>query len=248
MTPQRARLEIADGIASLTLTRPDKHNALEPRTFEQLAAAADQVRRDRSIRALVMSGEGPSFCSGLDFGAVRAGGAAARARLVDCKPGETANLVQRCAVVWRELPIPVIAALHGHVLGGGLQLALGADIRIAAPGTRLAILELAHGLVPDMGLSLTLPELVGLDVAKELVWTGRTIDADEAQRLGLVTHVAEQPRRAALELARAIAERSPAAVREAKALLAGAWQRGGRDHVLEAERAAQLRLHATRAA
>jgi enoyl-CoA hydratase/carnithine racemase len=243
MTAERVRLEIADGVAALTLTRPEKHNALEPRTFEELAAAADQVRERPDVRALVMSGEGPSFCSGLDFAAVRASGATGRARLVERESGQAANLVQRCALVWQELPIPVIAALHGHVLGGGLQIALGADIRIAAPGTRLAILELVHGLVPDMGISLTLPALVGLDVAKELAWSGRAIEADEAQRVGLVTRIAEEPREAAFELAHAIAERSPDAVREAKALLNRAWAaRPGSEQLLHEETAAQQRL------
>jgi enoyl-CoA hydratase/carnithine racemase len=245
MSRTRVRLEIADGVAALTLTRPEKHNALDSRTFEELAAAADQAHEHRDVRALVISGEGPSFCSGLDFGAVRASGTAGRARLVGREPGQAANLVQRCALVWQELPIPVIAALHGHVLGGGLQIALGADIRIAAPDTRLAILELVHGLVPDMGISLTLPPLVGLDVAKELAWTGRVIEADEAQRIGLVTRVAEQPREEAFELARAIAERSPDAVREAKALLNHAWARRGDGQLLHDETAAQQRLHAT---
>jgi enoyl-CoA hydratase/carnithine racemase len=242
MTAQRVRLEIADGIAALTLTRPAKHNALEPQTFEELAAAADEVREHAGVRVLVMSGDGPSFCSGLDFAAVRASGAAARERLVGREAGQAANLVQRCALVWQELPIPVIAALHGHVLGGGLQIALGADIRIAAPNTRLAILELVHGLVPDMGISLTLPALVGVDVAKELAWTGRAIEADEALRLGLVTRISEQPRKSALELARVIAERSPDAVREAKALLNRAWARHGAHQLLHEETAAQQRL------
>lgn len=246
MTPERVRLEIADGIAALTLTRPEKHNALEPRTFEELAAAADQVRRHAGVRALVMSGEGPSFCSGLDFAAVQASGAAGRTRLVGREPGQAANLVQRCALVWRELPIPVIAALHGHVLGGGLQIALGTDVRLAAPDTRLAILELQHGLVPDMGISLTLPALVGLDVAKELAWTARAIDADEAQRLGLVTRVVPDPVEAAFELARTIAERSPDAVGEAKALLGRAWDRPGDDRLLRGETAAQQRLRDAR--
>lgn len=236
------RLEIDDGVAAVTLTRPEKHNALEPRTFEELAAAAETVRGDTSLRALVISGDGPSFCSGLDFGAVRAVGASGRARLVEREDGHAQNLVQHCALVWQELPIPVIAALHGHVLGGGLQIALGADIRIAAPGTRLAMLELVHGLVPDMGISLTLPALAGLDVAKELAWTGRAIEAEEALRLGLVTRLAERPREAALELARAIAERSPDAVREAKALLNRAWAGREVHALLREESAAQQRL------
>jgi len=133
----------------------------------------------------------------------------------------------------------VIAALHGHVLGGGLQIALGADVRIAAPGTRLAILELVHGLVPDMGLTVTLPALVGLDVAKLLAWTGGAIEADAAQRLGLVTRVEEHPRESALALAHAIAERPPHAVREAKSLFNRAWELHAREQLLELERAAQ---------
>jgi len=244
MSAQRVRLENTNPVATITLTRAHKHNALEPQTFEELAAAAEHLRVTPGVRAVVLTGEGPSFCSGLDFGAVRQADTSARSRLIGRDDGQALNLVQRCALVWQELPFPVIAALHGHVLGGGLQIALGADIRIAAPDTRLAILELVHGLVPDMGLSLTLPALIGLDVAKQLAWTGCAIDAHEALRLGLVTSLAEEPKTAALELARAIAERSPDAVREAKALLNRAWARDEPERLLRDESAAQERLRA----
>jgi enoyl-CoA hydratase/carnithine racemase len=120
---------------------------------------------------------------------------------------------------WRELPVPVIAAVHGACLGGGLQIALGADVRIAAPDAQLSVMEIVHGLIPDMSITQTLPRLVRDDVARELVYTGRKVGAEEALELGLVTRIADDPRAAAHELAATIAERSPAAIRSAKRLL-----------------------------
>lgn len=220
----------------MVLSRPGKHNALRPKTFHDLVAAARAVPDD--VRAVILRGDGPSFCSGLDFPAVADAG---RDALVNRAPGEAANLVQLAALVWRDVRVPVIAALHGHVLGGGLQIALGADLRIAAPDASLAFLEVAHGLVPDMGVTVTLPALMQQDAAKELVWTGQRISGREAKALGLVTHVADEPHAAAVALAASITERSMASVREAKALLSAAWPD---PQLLSAESAAQDRLRA----
>jgi enoyl-CoA hydratase/carnithine racemase len=167
---------------------------------------------------VVLSGEGPSFCAGLDFksfasGDTSPGDGFARAE------GRAANFAQRTAYGWRTLPVPVIAALRGAVLGGGCQIALGADIRIAGPDTKLSVMEIQYGLIPDMSLSQTLPRLVRDDVARELTYTGRTVEAEEALALGLVTRIADDPLAAANELAAEIAAKSPQAIRSAKRLL-----------------------------
>jgi enoyl-CoA hydratase/carnithine racemase len=211
---ERVRVEIADRIAVVTLTRPEKHNALDPAMFEAVRAAAEAVGSAPAVRAVVLRGEGPSFCSGLDtssFGDLSAD-------LVTRAPGRRANPAQQLCTDWIDLPVPVIAAIHGACFGGGLQMALGADVRIAAPDARLSVREIRWGLIPDMGITAALPRLVRIDVAKELTYTGRVIDAGEALALGLVTRVADDPHAAALALAHEIAARSPDAVRAAKRL------------------------------
>ncbi|GAA3971471.1 crotonase/enoyl-CoA hydratase family protein [Actinomadura viridis] len=223
-----------DGVADVRLNRPDKLNALDLAMFDALAETGDRLAADTSVRAVVLSGEGRSFCAGLDvanFTAMAGGGLAGAdgadgARIgrltrdiVDREPGRITNLAQQAVHVWRELPQPVVAAIAGHALGGGLQLALGADLRIAAPDARLSVLEIRWGLVPDMTGTAALVRLVGDDVAKELTFTGRMVSGEEAARLGLVTRTAEDPHAAALELAREIAGRNPDAIRAAKRLL-----------------------------
>ena len=185
------------------------------------------------MRAVVLSGEGRAFCSGLDFSAFqamaddddRADGPGGRDDPGD-RPasimgtdGRITHLGQQAAWVWRELPVPVIAAITGPCLGGGLQIALGADLRIVAPDAKLSVLEIRWGLIPDMTGTWTLPRLVGPDVAKELTWTGRMVSGEEAVRIGLATRVADDPRAAAFELAGELAARSPVAVRHGKRLL-----------------------------
>ncbi len=222
MSEERVRVEVADHIATVTLDRPEKHNALDPPMFDAILAAAERVASEPALRAVLLHGEGPSFCSGLDFPAVMAAQQASdgsTAPLDEPVP----NRFQRVAHDWIELPVPVIAAIHGHCLGGGLQIALAADIRFATPDARLSVMEVKWGLVPDMSITRTLPRLVGIDVAKELTFTARTISGEEAHRLGLVTHVAEDPLAGARALATEIAGRSPDAVRAAKRLLDRAW-------------------------
>ena len=156
--------------------------------------------------------------------------------MFDHRDDDPANLAQRVTYDWHRLPMPVIGALHGNCIGGGAQLALATDIRIAAPDTRISILEVKYGLIPDMGITQTLPHLIGLDVAKELVWTGRKVEADEALRIGLVTRIADDPRAAALDLAREIASRSPDAIRRGKRLLnEAAWAHAEESLALEEE-------------
>jgi enoyl-CoA hydratase/carnithine racemase len=224
VSDQRLSIETDGGVADVRLTRGDKHNGLDAAMYEALVDGAAQVAGTPGVRAVVLSGEGPSFCAGLDVKAVMSGTGLTPERAFARADGDLANFAQRSTYDWQRLEVPVIAALRGACLGGGLQLALAADIRIAAPDTRLSVAEIRYGLVPDMGLTQTLPDLVGIDVAKELTFTGRTLDADEALRLGLVTRLADDPRAEALALAREIATNSPDAVRGAKRLLDSAWR------------------------
>jgi enoyl-CoA hydratase/carnithine racemase len=233
--PERVRIAIDDHVAVVTLTRPDKHNALDVAMFDQIIAAAERLRSQPGVRAVVLHGDGPSFCSGLDVVSIMQSGGGP-AGLTDRLGDEVPNYFQRSAHDWRTLPMPVIAALHGNCFGGGLQIALGADIRIAAPDARLSVMEVKWGLIPDMSITRALPRLVGIDVAKELTFTDHVFDGAEAQRLGVVTRVSEDPLAAARELADEIAARSPDAVRGAKRLLDESWTAGAQDSLsLEAE-------------
>ena len=222
MTEDRVRVEVSDHVATVTLARGDKHNALDAAMFTGLVAAADRLRDEPGLRAVVLHGEGKSFCSGLDVASLMTG----PVRLDDLlarEDGRLANVPQRVATDWAAVPVPVIAAIHGNCFGGGLQIALGADLRIAAPDAQLSVMEVKWGLVPDMGITQTLPALLGLDRAKELTFTGRRVSGVEAERLGLVTSLADDPLAAAQALAAEIARRSPDAIRAAKRLYDRAW-------------------------
>jgi enoyl-CoA hydratase/carnithine racemase len=215
---ERMSVKIDGGVADVRLNRPDKMNALDPEQFEALRATGLELAKDNSLRAVVLSGEGRAFCAGLDvssFGGLGRGGAA----IPTHDESSPANPAQQSAWVWVDLPVPVIAAVHGVAFGAGLQIALGADIRIVAPDARLSVMEIKWGLIPDVGASQTLRHLVRMDVAKELTFTGRVISGSEAAELGIATHVSDTPREAALELAREIAGKSPDAIRAAKRLL-----------------------------
>jgi len=236
----RVRVEVADHVAVVTLTRADKHNALDVAMFEQIIAAAERLGTEPGVRAVILHGDGPSFCSGLDVVSIMAAGGGV-AGLTDRVQGDVPNWFQRAAHDWLALPVPVIAALHGNCFGGGLQIALGADIRIAAPHTRLSVMEVKWGLVPDMSITRTLPRLVSIDVAKELTYTGRIFDAVEAQRLGVVTRIADDPLTVAHSLAAEIAGRSPDAVRAAKRLFDESWT-GAPQQTLALEAELQLGL------
>jgi len=219
---QRVSVKLVDGIADVRLTRPDKRNALDPAMMEQIIAAGEEVKAMPGARAVVLSGEGASFCAGLDLGSMRslAGDGPRRdARAVAELPeGEIAHRGQKMCWVWQELTIPVVAAVHGHALGGGFQLALGADFRIVHPDTQLSLREVYWGLVPDMTGTMTLPGLVRADVLKDLMFSARIFDGREASELGIATKVSETPYEDAFALARTYAERSPAAVAAAKEL------------------------------
>ncbi len=235
---------IRDGVADVRLNRPGKYNALSGDMFKAIIEAGRSLAEEKALRAVVLSGNGRGFCAGLDMESFAGmagdepGNAGAALLARDDGPE---NFAQRPAYVWKTLPVPVIAALHGVAYGGGLQIALGADIRIAAPDARLSVMEIKWGLIPDMSLTQTLRDLVGLDVAKELTFTGRILSGSEAQALGLVTRLAEDPLEAALDLAREIAGKSPQAIRAAKRLFEESWHADARTGLgLESELQAGL--------
>jgi enoyl-CoA hydratase/carnithine racemase len=235
MSTERVRVEVADHVAVVTLARPDKHNALDVAMFEAIGDVLERLAQERGVRAVVLHGEGPSFCSGLDIVSVMSAGEGLQG-LIERLSEDPPNWFQRVAFGWMQLPMPVIAAVHGTCFGGGLQIALAADIRIAAPDARLSVMESKWGLVPDMSISRTLPRLVRIDVAKELTYTGRVLSAAEALQLGLLTWVAGDPLAAASRLAAEIASRSPDAVRAAKRLYDQSWtEPPERSLALEAE-------------
>jgi enoyl-CoA hydratase/carnithine racemase len=207
-----------EGIADVRLNRPEKMNACDLEMIEALSGAGSELAKDRSLRAVVLSGEGQAFCAGLDL-ALFSKLERSVEELFEIKPESPANFAQRAAWVWAALPIPVIAAVHGVAFGAGFQIALAADIRFVAPDAKLSAMEINWGLIPDMTGAASLRRLVGRDVAKELVFTGRIVSGVEARELGLATHLSETPRDEAFELAREIARRSPDAVRAAKRLL-----------------------------
>lgn len=229
----RVLVDITDGVADVRMNRANKINALDPAMFSALAEAGRGLSDDPGVRAIVLSGEGRGFCAGLDFSSFQAmaGNDVPKEESGDpsfigaVPDGKITHGAQWVSHLWHTMPAPVIAAIHGVALGGGFQIALGADLRIVAPDARLSLLEIRWGLSPDMTGTQRLIELVGLDRAKELAFTGRMVDGSEAQRIGLATDLAPDPREAALELAAEIAAKSPQAIRAAKRLLNGAARR-----------------------
>lgn len=218
----RVLVEVQDHIAQVRFNRPEKHNALDYDQFRAIVQAGKSLMDRKDVRAVVLSGNGPSFCSGLDLS-----GFTSTPKLMltafKVEQGQIANFAQRVGYVWKQLPMPVIAALHGVVYGGGIQIALNADIRIARPDAKLSVMEMKWGLIPDMSISQTLRQVVGIDIAKELTYTARVVSGTEAKELGLVTRLAEDPLAEATRLAREIAARSPTTVRAAKKLFETSW-------------------------
>ena len=222
------RLRVIDtglaGVREVRLNRPDKHNALDAGLFQALAGIGERLAGEAGLRAVVLSGEGPSFCAGLDMGNFAAmaegsgAGVGGGSRLEPRTHGDS-NLAQYAAMVWRSIPVPVIAAVHGVAFGGGLQVALGADLRLARADSRWSVMEIKWGLVPDMAGMVLLNELIRADQVRELCYTGRVFDGIEAHALGLVTRLCDDPREQALALAEQIAGRNPDAVRAMKRLL-----------------------------
>jgi enoyl-CoA hydratase/carnithine racemase len=230
---ERVKISTTDGVADVRLNRPEKLNALDPAMFTALSEAGRELAGNSGVRAVVLSGEGRAFCAGLDFQsfsamtksrAKREGGDASVAdTLLRREAKSPANAAQSAAYVWTDLPVPVIAAVHGVAYGGGLQIALGADLRLVAPDARLSVMEIKWGLIPDMTGPQTLRHLVRLDVARELTYTGRILSGRDAVELGLATRVSDDPREDALAVAREIATKSPDAIRAAKQLLRATW-------------------------
>ncbi|HEY3721421.1 MAG TPA: crotonase/enoyl-CoA hydratase family protein [Roseiarcus sp.] len=218
----RVLIEISGGVADVTLNRPDKLNALDGAMFEAIVAAGERLRREPGLRAVVLSGAGRGFCAGLDkatFASMAGGRADAALSDLVTRTHGTANAPQQAALAWRDIPVPVIAAIHGVALGGGFQIALGADIRYVAPDARLSILEVKWGLVPDMAGIALMREVARSDVIRDLAFTGRVFSGVEALTYGFASAVHADPLAAAHGTAREIAGRSPDAVRAIKRLL-----------------------------
>ncbi len=231
----RVLVSISDGIADVRFNRADKRNALDGDMFLAIAEAGERLKTEPGVRAVVLSGEGPSFCAGLDFSAFQAMAGADAELERPGNPGHLADgrithLAQQVCWVWQEVPVPVIAAVHGHALGGGLQIALGADIRIVHPDAQLSVREVHWGLVPDMTGTFVLSRLVRPDVARELTYTARIISGTEALQLGLATRLSDDPRADAMTLAGEIAARSPGAVQGSKALYNRLFTEGAAEH------------------
>jgi len=252
-------IDIQNHVADVRLNRPEKYNALNTEMFAAISEAGEQLIENRDVRAVVLSGNGRGFCAGLDManfqkmdsksddtesGGGGRGGAKQTSDLL-ARDDRPENFAQRPGYIWKRVPVPVIAALHGVVYGGGAQLALGADIRIAAPDFRMSIMEIKWGLIPDMSITQTLRDLVPLDVAKELTFTGRILDGAAAKELGLVTHISDNPLDHAMELAAEIASKSPDAVRFGKQLFESTWHADARTG-LELEASLQSQLIGTR--
>jgi len=230
----RVSIEIeANGVAQVRLTRSDKMNALDPAMFNAIIAAGESLREMKGIRAVVLSGEGKAFCAGLDLASFTAGPIEGATAITERTHGN-ANRFQEVAMTWRKCPVPVIAAIHGVCFGGGLQIASGADIRVVHSATRMAIMEMKWGLVPDMGGYALWRGLVRDDVLRDLVYTNREFSGLESKELGLATIVDDNPLARATALAETIAQRNPEAIRAAKRLAAAMAEQGA-DAILLAE-------------
>ncbi|MDA9403006.1 crotonase/enoyl-CoA hydratase family protein [Bradyrhizobium sp. CCBAU 45389] len=223
---ERVSISISEGVADVRLVRADKMNALDQAMFEALVAATDRLSKDKSVRVVVLSGEGRAFCAGLDMGRFAAmkekggnGIPGGENRDLTKRTHGQANFPQQAVWGWRQLPVPVIAAVHGVAFGGGFQLSLGADMRFLSADARMSVMEIKWGLVPDMAGTPILASLVRDDILRDLTYTGRIFSAQEALTYGLATRICDDPRAAALEVAREIAGKSPDAIRAAKRLL-----------------------------
>ncbi|EDM47049.1 crotonase/enoyl-CoA hydratase family protein [Marinobacter algicola] len=219
---ERVLITIEDGIAIVTLNRPEKYNGLDMPMFEAITRATKTLKKDRSVRAIILNGAGDAFCSGLDVKTVSKNPVNFLKLLV--KPGRRiSNLAQDVGYLWRDVPAPVIAVTHGYCFGGGFQIALGADFRFSTADCEFSIMESKWGLIPDMSLTVTLRELVPIDLAKELTMTARRFDGTEAKAMGLVSRISNDPMAEAMNFARELAERSPDAVAASKLLFNRSW-------------------------
>lgn len=219
---KRIDVEIKNNIAHVSLARPAKHNALDMNMFQSIIETIKSLKKDTSIRAVIVSGQGEDFCTGLDVKSVLKSSKGPLKLLFKFNPWGS-NIAQRVSTDWKKIPVPVITVIHGRCWGGGLQIALGADFRICTPDASLSILEGRWGLIPDMGGTLALRELCRMDTAKELAMTARFVDGNQALKAGLVTHVSDKPLEHALNLAYELSEQSPDAVAGVKKLYNNSW-------------------------
>ncbi|MDJ0812980.1 MAG: crotonase/enoyl-CoA hydratase family protein [Woeseiaceae bacterium] len=217
-------IAVADHIATVMLNRPDKANAVNLDMFDALREAGRELAANKSVRAIVLHGAGDNFCAGIDTSIFQDPEVDIDASWFAPLEDSPANRLQSPAYVWRELPVPVICAMHGVAYGAGLQIALGADLRYARPDASLSIMEIKWGLVPDMAMTTTLRDILPLDTVKELAWTGRRISGEEAHSMGLVTALHDDPLAAATEAAAGIRVKSPDAIRAMKRLFNSAWR------------------------
>ncbi len=230
--------QIENGIATVTLNRPTNKNAMSFDMMRDLVETAKTLAKTKGLRAVILTGADHCFCAGIDLQSLMSVAPEMdklRDEILNPPKGEAANRFQAPVTVWAGLNVPVIAALEGVVFGAGAQLALGADFRIAAPNTRFSIMEAKWGLIPDMGISQSLPKLMRADTAMDLIMTGRILEADEALQLGLLTRITNDPLTAALAFAQTLTTKSPDALAAAKRLANGTWGRGEAGLRLEAE-------------
>ena len=216
---------IENNVATVTLNRADKRNAVDTAMFEAIIETAGALAVDPTVRAVVLHGDGGHFCAGIDISVFQGEGIGEKSGdSLKPRPGSTANFFQSAALVWRELPVPVLAALQGTAFGAGLQIAMGADMRYASPDVQMSVMEIKWGLIPDMAITSTLPGVVPEDKARELAYTGRILSAVEAHAAGLVTEVVDDPLLRASEIAAEIAGKSPDAIRAIKKLFNESWK------------------------
>ncbi|MEO0342136.1 MAG: crotonase/enoyl-CoA hydratase family protein [Pseudomonadota bacterium] len=237
------KIAIEDGIATVRLNRPKVKNAMSLEMMDELYQAGLDLAEDRSLRAVILTGGDAVFCAGIDVNVIMASAQnmdGLKEQIASSINNKIGNKFQAPITVWATLPVPVIAALNGHCIGAGMQLALGADFRIASPDTKLSILEAKWGLIPDMGISQSLPKLMRADVAKELIMTGRMLEAAEAQRIGLITRIADDPIAAAVEMAEGFKSFSPDAVAQSKRLVDQIW--GADEAAMKTEADLQLEI------
>lgn len=227
-------------VAYVRLNRPEKHNGLDKLLILELISVAKRIRKDKEVRAVILSGAGPSFCAGLDIKSLKQNPMMVP-RLFLKWPWTSANGFQRVATVWRTLPVPTICVIHGNCFGGGLQIALGTDIRITTPDAHWSVMEAKWGIIPDMGITTTLTTLTRYDIAQELTLTGRLFSGEEALQYGLATRISQTPMAEAEQLAQQICQQSPDQTAAVKRLFYKTWKAGVRRALLW-ERWIQLRL------
>ncbi|TQV75110.1 crotonase/enoyl-CoA hydratase family protein [Aliikangiella marina] len=218
----RIVINVENKIATVSFSRPDKHNALDMPMFYAIDKTVRILKKRKDVRVIIVNGEGQSFCSGLDIKSVMTNKGNAIKLLWKWLPGN-ANLAQRVTVGWRRLRVPVIMAIHGKCWGGGMQIALGGDYRIAAADASLSIMEARWGLIPDMGGTIALSENMPVDQAMKLAMTAETLSAEEALNLKLISQVAEDPYQAAKNFAESLVERSPDVLGTIKPVYHSLW-------------------------